>query len=348
MTASSTSTRATSSTSSVRLPPRSNRRAAAGPAPPRQARRDGQRGGLTLRPCARPAENLNLAINAAKSIGITVVNIGSSDIQEGRPHLVLGLVWQVVKMALLANINLKANPNLIRLLEPGETLEAFLKLPPEKILLRWFNHHLEEARPRRRRPRAKHAPFTHARARPPAHTAHALTCARPRALARAHATPSAAAAAATALRAAVDAGELGQAHLQLWQGPGRLGGVRGAAAAARPRPILAAPPHTSPRLLRCCCSRSTPPSSATRASCRRASCCSAPRTWPTTARASGPSSRSHLTTSSRPTRSSTWASARRSSTRAPASTRPRRRCILPRSRHTSAPEPSPGRTHDLP
>eukprot|EP00908_Phaeocystis_cordata_P003209 Transcript_13501.p1 GENE.Transcript_13501~~Transcript_13501.p1 ORF type:complete len:700 (-),score=271.86 Transcript_13501:500-2500(-) len=90
-------------------------------------------------------ENLNLAINAAKSIGITVVNIGSSDIQEGRPHLVLGLVWQVVKMALLANINLKANPNLIRLLEPGETLEAFLKLPPEKILLRWFNHHLEEA-----------------------------------------------------------------------------------------------------------------------------------------------------------------------------------------------------------
>jgi len=90
-------------------------------------------------------ENLNLAINAAKAIGLTVVNIGSGDIQEGRPHLVLGLIWQIVKMALLASINLKDNPNLLRLLLPGETLEEFLKLPPERILLRWFNYHLEQA-----------------------------------------------------------------------------------------------------------------------------------------------------------------------------------------------------------
>ena len=50
-------------------------------------------------------------------------------------------------MALLAHINLKSNPNLIRLLLPGglETLETFLKLPPEKILLRWFNYHLAQA-----------------------------------------------------------------------------------------------------------------------------------------------------------------------------------------------------------
>merc|ERR1719440_304702 len=67
-------------------------------------------------------ENLNLALNAAKSLGVTVVNIGSSDIAEGRPHLVLGLVWQLVKMALLSKINLKENPNLIRLLQEGETL----------------------------------------------------------------------------------------------------------------------------------------------------------------------------------------------------------------------------------
>ena len=88
-------------------------------------------------------ENLNLAINAAKAIGLKVVNIGSGDIEEGRPHLVLGLIWQIVKMTLLANINLKDNPNLIRLLMPGETLEALLKLPAEKILLRWFNYQLE-------------------------------------------------------------------------------------------------------------------------------------------------------------------------------------------------------------
>ena len=39
-----------------------------------------------------------------------MVNIGSGDIEEGRPHLVLGLIWQIVKMTLLANINLKDRP----------------------------------------------------------------------------------------------------------------------------------------------------------------------------------------------------------------------------------------------
>ena len=50
-----------------------------------------------------------------------------------------------MKMALLSKINLKANPNLIRLLESDETLETLLKLPPEKLLLRWFNYQLEQA-----------------------------------------------------------------------------------------------------------------------------------------------------------------------------------------------------------
>lgn len=61
---------------------------------------------------------------------------------KGKPHLVLGLVWQMVKMSLLSAINLKDNPNLIRLLLPGESLESLLKLPPEKLLMRWVNHHL--------------------------------------------------------------------------------------------------------------------------------------------------------------------------------------------------------------
>lgn len=95
-------------------------------------------------------ENLNLTLNAAKSIGLTVVNIGPSDMMEGRPHLVLGLVWQLVKMSLLANINLKDNPNLIRLLQQGEELSDLLKLPPEQLLLRWFNYHLEKAGCKRR------------------------------------------------------------------------------------------------------------------------------------------------------------------------------------------------------
>jgi plastin-1 len=31
------------------------------------------------------------------------------------------------------------------LLEEGETLAAFVKLPPEAILLRWVNYHLKKA-----------------------------------------------------------------------------------------------------------------------------------------------------------------------------------------------------------
>lgn len=95
-------------------------------------------------------ENHNLMISAAKSIGLKVINIGATDISEGRPHLVLGLLWQMVKMALLAHINLHDNPFLFRLLQDGETLQDLLKLPPEQILLRWINFHLKEAGSSRR------------------------------------------------------------------------------------------------------------------------------------------------------------------------------------------------------
>ena len=90
-------------------------------------------------------ENLNLALGAAKSIGCKLVNIGPTDVMEGRPHLVLGLVWQLVKAALLSSVSLVANPFLIRLLGANEDLEMLLKLKPETLLLRWFNHHLASA-----------------------------------------------------------------------------------------------------------------------------------------------------------------------------------------------------------
>lgn len=90
-------------------------------------------------------ENNNLAINSAKAIGCSVVNIGSQDLIEGREHLVLGLVWQVIKAGLLAKINLHFHPELYRLLEPGETIENLLALPADELLLRWFNYHLKKA-----------------------------------------------------------------------------------------------------------------------------------------------------------------------------------------------------------
>jgi len=45
----------------------------------------------------------------------------------------------------MADISLTSHPELYRLLEEGEDLKDFLKLPPEKILLRWVNYHLKNA-----------------------------------------------------------------------------------------------------------------------------------------------------------------------------------------------------------
>jgi len=95
-------------------------------------------------------ENINLALNAAKSIGCTVVNIGAQDLIEGRPILILGLLWQIIRIQLLSHVSLKEHPELVVLLNEGETLAAFLKLPPEMILLRWVNYHLEKAGSARR------------------------------------------------------------------------------------------------------------------------------------------------------------------------------------------------------
>jgi hypothetical protein len=43
-------------------------------------------------------ENHTLALNSASSIGCNIVNIGAQDLMEGKPHLVLGLLWQVIKV----------------------------------------------------------------------------------------------------------------------------------------------------------------------------------------------------------------------------------------------------------
>lgn len=44
-------------------------------------------------------ENQTLALNSASSIGCNIVNIGPEDLVEGKPHLVLGLLWQVIRVS---------------------------------------------------------------------------------------------------------------------------------------------------------------------------------------------------------------------------------------------------------
>ena len=77
----------------------------------------------------RKQENLNLALNSAAGIGCTVVNIGmkktdrdnnktvfsgAEDIMEGRQHLILGILWQIIRMGLFANIDLALNPSKLK------------------------------------------------------------------------------------------------------------------------------------------------------------------------------------------------------------------------------------------
>jgi plastin-1 len=95
-------------------------------------------------------ENNNVVINSAKAIGCSVVNIGSQDLIEGREHLILGLIWQIIKIGLLSKISLQHHPELYRLLENGESLDELLRLPADVLLLRWFNFHLKEANWHRR------------------------------------------------------------------------------------------------------------------------------------------------------------------------------------------------------
>ncbi|KAH1129758.1 hypothetical protein J1N35_001136 [Gossypium stocksii] len=90
-------------------------------------------------------ENHTLCLNSAKAIGCTVVNIGTQDFIEGRRHLVLGLISQIIKIQLLADLNLKKTPELVELVDDSKDVEELMSLPPEKILLRWMNFQLKKS-----------------------------------------------------------------------------------------------------------------------------------------------------------------------------------------------------------
>ncbi|KAL6899899.1 hypothetical protein ACP4OV_006557 [Aristida adscensionis] len=89
-------------------------------------------------------ENHTLCLNSANAIGSTVVNIGTQDLAEGRPHLVLGLISQIIKIQLLADVNLKSTPQLVELVEDSKEMEELMSLSPEKILLRWMSFQLKK------------------------------------------------------------------------------------------------------------------------------------------------------------------------------------------------------------
>ncbi|XP_078483473.1 plastin-3-like [Ciona intestinalis] len=93
----------------------------------------------------REQENINLALNSASAIGCNIVNIGAEDIVQKKEHLILGLLWQVIRIGLFRKIDLIHNPGISALLLEGETLDDLRAMSPEDLLLRWMNYHLQQS-----------------------------------------------------------------------------------------------------------------------------------------------------------------------------------------------------------
>ncbi|KAN0003808.1 hypothetical protein ACTFIZ_009977 [Dictyostelium cf. discoideum] len=91
-------------------------------------------------------KNLMLAYNGAKALGATSVPdiIFLSDDKGTISSTVLhNLTWSIVETCLLQSADPSKNRHLFHLLR-AETRTSFMKLEKEKIMLRWFNHHLRK------------------------------------------------------------------------------------------------------------------------------------------------------------------------------------------------------------
>ena len=65
-------------------------------------------------------------------------------VPQGKKWLVLGLVWQLIKMYLFKQISITNVPGLINLLLEEEDINDLMKLSPEQLLLRWVNYQLDK------------------------------------------------------------------------------------------------------------------------------------------------------------------------------------------------------------
>lgn len=90
-------------------------------------------------------ENLTLALNSSQAIGCNIINIDAHDLSKGKPHLVLGLLWQIIRIGLFNQITLEHCPGLVQLVGDNEEMSDLLRLSPENILIRWVNYQLEKS-----------------------------------------------------------------------------------------------------------------------------------------------------------------------------------------------------------
>lgn len=90
--------------------------------------------------------NLAYVLGAAKKIGIKIVNIGAEDIIYENKGLVLGLLWQLVRLSVSKKSNVLRNPEFMNLKRDNESIEDLCNRSPEEMCLRWINYHIQKAK----------------------------------------------------------------------------------------------------------------------------------------------------------------------------------------------------------
>lgn len=90
-------------------------------------------------------ENLNLACAACTGIGIKMIGIDANAFLDKKEHLILAVLWQLMKLISTKSVSLKDCPEIYRLLNEGEELSELNKLQPDQLLIRWMNFHLKNA-----------------------------------------------------------------------------------------------------------------------------------------------------------------------------------------------------------
>ena len=91
-------------------------------------------------------ENLDIVIKACiDHPKIKVVGIDGQTFIDKTPHLMLAIIWQVVRLLSVKSVSLKQCHEIMRLAQEGEQLSDLLKLSPEEILFKWVNFHVTNA-----------------------------------------------------------------------------------------------------------------------------------------------------------------------------------------------------------
>jgi plastin-1 len=87
-------------------------------------------------------ENLQLVINSCKGIGCHMINIQPSIFIQESPHLILGLIWQIIKIQCWENISIHKYPQIFK--------DSQVIMKKEEILSKWMNYYLEKSGSSRR------------------------------------------------------------------------------------------------------------------------------------------------------------------------------------------------------